>query len=164
MPTVAEQETAAIAEVKRRAQVTVAPVIADEDITAILSEYQLASIWENAHLYVVGEEILPTTRNGHRYRCIVGGTSGATEPTFPTDLGGRVAEGTGNPKLTWQEVGGDYDNVFDIRGLTYAILDLKVKRCAIAVDQKTPVGSLSASQMYEHWKKERDGYAPLGVY
>lgn len=164
MPTVAEQKTSAITEAKRRAQVTVAPVIQDAEITAIVDEYQLADIWTANTPYTYGEEILPTVRNGHRYRCIVGGTSGATEPVFSTKPGSRVAEGSSDPKLTWQEVGGDYENVFDIRALTYALLDLKVKRCAIAVDQKTPVGSLNASQMYDHWKSERDQYAPLGVF
>lgn len=160
MATVAEQQNTAIEIVSRRAQIAVAPVILESEIVDIVGEYQLADIWTDDEDYVVGQEIQPTVRNGHRYCCIVGGTSGDTEPDFPVDPGSRVTDGD----VIWQEVGSDYENVFDIRALTYAVLDLKVKRCAVAVDQKTPVGSLSASQLFTHWKQLRDEYAPLGVF
>jgi hypothetical protein len=43
----------------------------------------------------------PTTRNGHVYICTVAGTTGTTEPNWPTTSGGTVVDGT----VTWQEAG-----------------------------------------------------------
>ena len=43
--------------------------------------------------------VIPTTANGYQYKCVVAGTSHATtEPTWPTDLGVRVTDGT----VTWE--------------------------------------------------------------
>lgn len=41
--------------------------------------------------------VTPTTPNGWRYECTTGGTSGGTEPTWPTTLGATVVDGT----VTW---------------------------------------------------------------
>jgi hypothetical protein len=41
--------------------------------------------------------VTPTTPNGFRYQCTTGGTSGGTEPTWPTTIGGTVVDGT----VTW---------------------------------------------------------------
>lgn len=46
--------------------------------------------WEPATVYAVGDVIVPTVRNGHAYRVTDAGTSGATEPTWPTTEGGVV--------------------------------------------------------------------------
>lgn len=44
--------------------------------------------------------VSPTVPNGFNYRLIVPGTSGATEPTWPTTLGATVTDGT----ATWETV------------------------------------------------------------
>lgn len=41
--------------------------------------------------------VTPTVPNGWRYECTTGGTSGGTEPTWPTTLGATVVDGT----VTW---------------------------------------------------------------
>lgn len=43
--------------------------------------------------------VIPTTVNGYQYKCVVAGSSHATtQPTWPTDLGVRVTDGT----VTWE--------------------------------------------------------------
>lgn len=43
--------------------------------------------------------VIPKTANGYQYKCVVAGNSDATtEPTWPTDLGVRVTDGT----VTWE--------------------------------------------------------------
>ena len=38
--------------------------------------------------------VTPVTKNGRKYTCTTAGTSGATEPTWPTTVGNTVADGT----------------------------------------------------------------------
>lgn len=51
-------------------------------------------VWESNHAYAVGDIVTPTTRNSHIYRATTAGTSGATEPVFPTGSGATVTNGT----------------------------------------------------------------------
>jgi len=55
--------------------------------------------WEASHAYVLGEVAVPTAglENGFRYECTTAGTSGATEPTWPTVEGATKTDGT----VTW---------------------------------------------------------------
>lgn len=47
--------------------------------------------WAVDTAYSAGDIVVPTTDNGHRYRCTAAGTSDATtEPTWPTTDGGTV--------------------------------------------------------------------------
>lgn len=56
-------------------------------------ESALYPVWESGHVYVVGEIVTPTTANAHRYRVTTAGTSGASEPIWPTSSGGPVTNG-----------------------------------------------------------------------
>lgn len=63
-----------------------------------------ATAWAASTAYAVGDVVRPTVATGHCYRCIVAGTSGATEPTWPTVNGQNVTDGT----VTWDEIGAGY--------------------------------------------------------
>jgi hypothetical protein len=59
--------------------------------------------WAVSTAYSVGDRVVPTTGNGYYYECTVAGTSdAATEPTWPTTIGGTVVDGT----VTWVCKGG----------------------------------------------------------
>jgi len=60
-----------------------------------------AAPWLPGTNYVAGAAVVPTEPNGHTYRCIVAGTSGANQPAFPTQSGATVIDGTAK----WQEIG-----------------------------------------------------------
>ena len=67
-----------------------------------LNALNLRYKWQPSNNYRVGSIVTPTTPNGgHYYKCTVAGTSGATEPTWPTAAGGTVPDGT----VTWKESG-----------------------------------------------------------
>lgn len=59
------------------------------------------SSWAPNTAYQVGETVTPqgAAGNGHVYRCTVAGTSGTTQPAFPTGDGATVVDNT----VTWKE-------------------------------------------------------------
>lgn len=68
--------------------------------------------WKASTAYIVNQSVPPTKPNGHKYVCIIAGTSGATEPTWPTS--GTVEDGTAPTSIIWSEDGiaNPYSNVF----------------------------------------------------
>jgi hypothetical protein len=59
------------------------------------------SDWAASTSITLNEFRKPTIANGRRYYASVGGTTGGTEPTWPTTAGGTVVDGT----VTWTEYG-----------------------------------------------------------
>jgi hypothetical protein len=55
--------------------------------------------WTASTAYAVGDVVVPTTgkENGWRYECTTAGTSGSSEPTWPTQEGATKTDGT----VTW---------------------------------------------------------------
>lgn len=57
-----------------------------------------AEKWQSSHDYALGDLSMPTAPNGYCYEVTVdGGSSGETEPTWPTTIGETVSDGD----LTW---------------------------------------------------------------
>jgi hypothetical protein len=57
-------------------------------------------VWRASTASAAGARTFPTTPNSHWYKTTAGGTSGATEPAWPTN-GGAVTDGT----ITWTDMG-----------------------------------------------------------
>lgn len=145
-----------------RVQPDVVPQLTATELEDILLKHKRGSTWAASTAYSVGDVILPTVRTGHRYRAIVGGTSGATEPyvgsnRWPTDEGATVEEGSSSPKLKWQEDGLEYANIYDVRAAAYECRDLKVQKAS----QFILAGNLHMQQVYQQCKAERDALAPV---
>lgn len=58
--------------------------------------------WGATILYNTNSIVQPSPANGHYYKAVQGGTSGAAQPAFPTGTGQQVADGS----VIWQEAGG----------------------------------------------------------
>jgi len=74
-----------------------------KSISAVTVENQTgadATAWQATTAYILDDYAVPTVANGHFYKVTVAGTSGASEPTWPTD-GSTVVDGT----VTWQDQG-----------------------------------------------------------
>src|SRR5437870_12769603 len=67
---------------------------------------QSAAAWGPGRSYTSGTLVAASTPNGHTYRATNGGTSGPTEPSWPTGAGATVVETGATPAITWQENGG----------------------------------------------------------
>lgn len=50
--------------------------------------------WVTATAYALDDQVEPTVDNTYVYRCTTAGTSGGTEPTWPTVVGSTVTDGT----------------------------------------------------------------------
>lgn len=53
-----------------------------------------AGVWVKQTTYSLGDMVIPTNPNGHFYRCITAGSSGATQPTWPLTGSATVGDGT----------------------------------------------------------------------
>lgn len=62
-----------------------------------------ATAWTATNAITLNEFRRPTVANGRRYYASVAGTTGGSEPTWPTASGGTVVDGT----VTWTENGVD---------------------------------------------------------
>ena len=56
--------------------------------------------WQASAAYVAGQVTRPVTANSHLYQCTTAGTTGSSQPTWPTG-GGTVTDGT----VVWQDLG-----------------------------------------------------------
>jgi prepilin-type N-terminal cleavage/methylation domain-containing protein len=80
--------------------------------------------WAQFTTYSIGAFVVPTTKNGHRYRCTSAGTSGASEPTWPTTKAATVVDGS----VTWTENGKLAvlkDNIDALNYGTYTVVENK---------------------------------------
>lgn len=57
--------------------------------------------WAGTTAYVAGQIVIPTVANGFVYQCVVGGTSGNSQPTWPTIVGESVSDSG----VTWSCLG-----------------------------------------------------------
>lgn len=66
----------------------------------------IASTWQATTAYTSGQYVVPTTfasisgSVGRVFKCTTAGTSGGSQPTWPTTAGGTVTDGS----VTWTEV------------------------------------------------------------
>ena len=66
--------------------------------------------WAPATVYALNDRRAPITRNGHIYLATTPGTSGASEPAFPTALNATVTDGS----VVWTEAGGSWAPTYDL--------------------------------------------------
>lgn len=64
----------------------------------VLTPADIEGDWVTATSYSLGAIIEPTSSNGYIYKCTTAGTSGASEPTWPTTLGSTVID---NSSIVW---------------------------------------------------------------
>lgn len=101
-----------------------------------LTDDSAASAWQASTAYSVGDIVRPTVANGHIYKCIVAGTSGASEPTWPTTADLQVVDNT----VTWREVGTGFI-IIDSDQVQWTITDpggLTARYLVIYKDTGTP--------------------------
>ncbi len=161
--TIEQQYNEAMEQLKLFAQPDVEPILSPDELKAILTAQKRADLWTASTPYVVGDTILPTVGNGHRYVCTQAGTSGTTEPTWSRALGAIAADGTSDPQLRWKEDGPAFKNVYNVRAAIHKAWIVKAGKASISVDIKQQVGGMMASQVYDHCIKMSQAFAPMEI-
>lgn len=155
MPTVEDHKEAALAELRRLVQPDATPALDDPELNAILDSVQRASFWTLTTAFVFGAVVLPATKNGHRYKCTQGGTTAATEPTWPARDGATITDGT----VIWQEAGSDYENVFDIRAAAHEAWTMKGAKAVELFD----AGDQKLSQIADRCRDMAESFDPIRI-
>lgn len=168
MPTLSDaaQLTAAQTQFALYVQTSVLPTLDTTERDAILAAVKRASTWVNNTAYVVGDVVMPTVRNGHRYRCIVAGTSEAllaNEPEWPTLAGAVFTEGASNPILTWVEDGPEFSQLYDLRAAYHRGWMLKAAKASVLYETRQSQSSFAEQQVYEHCLKMAEKYGSADV-
>lgn len=167
MPTIAEQRQAALDQLTLLIQPEGLPTLdVVLEVAPILDRHQRASLWAIGTAYDYGKVVIPTVRNGHRYRCVQAGTSGATlgdEPTWPLAQAGQVSDGTSDPILVWAGDGPDWENVFDVSAAAHECWMIKASKAAKETDFWIGQQRIDESQLIEHCLKMAGQFAPVGI-
>lgn len=116
-------ESSAREEVERKAQTALEPALDASEIAAALAGARRFSTWEAGKAYEYGERVVPTVKNGKRYKAVQGGTSGASEPSWGTVDYSRVSDGG----VVWEE-DGMAGQEWDVGGAVYACLATRLAK------------------------------------
>jgi len=156
--TEAQMKAAAIAEAQLYAVPECTPVITAA-FYGIVDRHRRARVHAVSTAYVYGEIIQPSTRNGHRYRCVVAGTSDSTVPTFPCWDSSGITDGT----VSWIEAGPDYDNVYDVRAICHDAWIAKAAASSHLVSRSSGNARTEYSLLQEQCRKRAMDFSPLEI-
>jgi hypothetical protein len=104
------------------------------------------STWQASTYYVVGRVVKPTVANGFYYEAQTSGTTGASQPTWPTTLGNTVVDGG----VTWEAISDD-----DPFGYPNAELDKDDFPLVLVMpgeaQSRKLAGATESTRIYECW-------------
>jgi hypothetical protein len=160
MPLITTEEQAD-AELRFICPVSVDPTLGAEDISYILAKSVVGTVWAADTAFAYGAVIIPTeaNRNGHRYKCIMPGTSGVTEPSWPTWDNSAVGDGS---VLQWQEDGAECD-LWDRRALGWHGWNKKADNASCRFDFDVSGDGRKHSQVAEFCRKRAMMFAPVVI-
>lgn len=142
----ATERTSAIAQVTLYAATAYQPTLLTSEVETIVDSCRRAITWATATAYEYGATVRPAVPNGHYYKAIQAGTSGATEPAWPTTRESEVADGTSEPQLLWQEAGQAMSSVYNVPLAIHKAWTLKAARAAHLVKLE----GQNYQHLYEH--------------
>lgn len=134
-------------------QASVPPVLTDADLTMILSKLARGSVWAASAVIRIGDIVLPSVSNGHRYRAVTAGTTTASQPTWPVTGYSTIQEGL----IIWVEDGEEYD-LWDMDMAIYEGWKIKKAKAVIYIGSDEGL-----SDVYEHCADMVDRSKPLRV-
>lgn len=158
-------EAEALAQLAKDTAASRPPVLSNEDLLELLQQARRPdslgylpdglSGWVASTAYALGAQRVPLARNGHYYEVTTAGTSGATEPAWPTTQGATVADGT----VTWTERGRAYwAPTWDLAWAAAEGWRRKQGQVADAYNLADTGQSLSRGDLLTHFKQMERSY------
>jgi hypothetical protein len=133
------------------------PSLEGEEL-AILERHKLAEIWRPETLYRVGDVVQAYPRTGYRYGVIVRGISGLFAPApWGTSLRERFTSGS----VSFEVLGSDYENIYDIRGAAHEAWSIKAGRASHLVTTSAGNSRIEASLLHTQCRARAVEFAPL---
>lgn len=111
-----------------------------------LTPTQTINSWAGTTAYssTSGDVVQPTVANTYRYVCTTSGTSGSSEPTWPTVVGGTVTDGT----VVWTNAGKKHPNTEIKLALSSGGLSGATGGAALSLGTSITSGSTNAVAVY----------------
>lgn len=94
-----------------------------------LNALNLRYKWQASTPYRVGAVVFPSVSNGYYYTCSTAGTSGASEPAWPTTTGATVSNGTVIWKVggvIWKSSGTPSENIIWKSSQSYSVNNIMI--------------------------------------
>lgn len=150
-------EAEALAQLTRDTAASTPPVLTTDDLQSLLDQARRVDRyaylpdtlhgWAAQTAYGLDAQAVPTVRNGHYYVVTTGGTSGATEPPWPTTTSAIVTDGS----AIWQEAGrASWTPTWDLNWATAEGWLLKQGRVSSAYNISDTGQALSRSDLFTH--------------
>lgn len=149
----------AIADVTLSAQTDQFPALTPEQVTALVAKNMRATVWTADKTYRLGDKVQPTEPNGHFYKCVEIGTSGAAEPVWTRRYADTVRDGV---TLVWEECGEDLDgNLYNTRNAIHDAWMIKASLSAKDFDVSIDNQKWNRSQIYDHCLEMARAWSPF---
>lgn len=129
------------------------PVLTPDELDRILDKNASGVSWKAGVFYRAGVLTQPTAANQHKYQVIQSGTSGATEPSWPTIEDGKVTDGS----VIWQEDGFEHAFAYNNTQAAWDAWNMKMGRAS----QLVPTPGVDLSALFKNCKEMRDSFVEV---
>jgi hypothetical protein len=137
-------------ELMRKSDYAAEPVLDEFDLNTILDNNKHGKMWAADTAFAYDDRVIPLTRNGHVYRVTEAGTTGATEPVWPTEYGDTLIDGS----VTFEEYAEHMGSIYDIRGAIHEAFLLKASKA-------TETNSGDETALFKNAEEMARKYAPV---
>jgi hypothetical protein len=146
------------------------PELDSNALGELIDEHKRFNSWEASIYYNVGDQIIPTVANGRVYSCLIAGTSGTVEPSFPQigyNVGQNIFDGTPvspiNWGLTWIDVGFTNQEIYDVRASAREGWMRKASICANLINTDDGATKVDLNKLIDHCHKMASSYRSFGI-
>lgn len=153
----------AVEKLRTKGVIDALPVVPQDVYLSILSTTARASIHTVSTAYAYGAKIVPATANGRLYRCVIGGTGGATAPAWPAPYQARLGMRLTDGDVTWEDAGPAHDDLYDINAACRECWLWRVGQLTPKTDVSSDGNSIKRSQQFEHAVSEARRYGWRGA-
>ena len=146
------------------------PELDSNALGELIDEHKRFNSWEASTYYSVGDQIVSTVPNGRVYSCLIAGTSGTSEPSFPQigySVGQNFPDGVApvgiDWGLTWIDAGFTNQEIYDVRASAREGWMRKASICANLINTDDGATKVDLNKLIEHCHKMASSYRSFGI-